>query len=89
MDSCDTHSWFTYYALVGLSRHADHHAYASRPYQQLRVCEPPPILPGGYVRMIMMCTAFNRKFQDLATEELRRKKLGPFREAVGGSTPEA
>ena len=24
-DSWDTHSWFTYYGLTGLSRHADHH----------------------------------------------------------------
>ncbi|MAJ59393.1 MAG: hypothetical protein CBC48_05100, partial [bacterium TMED88] len=36
-DSWDTHSWFTYYGLIGLSRHADHHAYPSRPYQKLRV----------------------------------------------------
>ena len=30
------------YTLVGLSRHADHHAWSSRPYQQLRYWEESP-----------------------------------------------
>ena len=81
-DSWDTHSAFTYYALVGLSRHADHHAYASRPYQQLRVWEEPPILPAGYVGSIFMVLARNKRFRAYATEELARKKLGPFAEAA-------
>ena len=77
-DSWDTHAWFTYYALVGLSRHADHHAYAARPYQQLRVWEEPPILPAGYVGTIFMVLARNRRFRALAEQELRRRGLGPF-----------
>lgn len=32
-DSWDTESAFTLYTLVGLSRHADHHAFATRPYR--------------------------------------------------------
>jgi alkane 1-monooxygenase len=78
-DSWDTHSWFTYYALIGLSRHADHHAHATRPYQQLRVWDEAPLLPHGYVGMIPLVVLDNRKFQALATEELRRRGLGPFR----------
>jgi alkane 1-monooxygenase len=85
-DSWDTHSWFTYYALVGLSRHADHHAHASRPYQQLRVWEEPPLLPHGYIGTIFMVLAKNWRFRAYATEELRRRKLGPFAES---ETPRA
>ncbi|MGO9839386.1 MAG: fatty acid desaturase [Polyangiaceae bacterium] len=84
MHSWDTHSSFTYYALTGLSRHADHHAFALRPYQQLRVWEESPKLPGGYLAMFPLVLGRNARFQRLMTEELRRKKLGPF---VEGSTP--
>jgi len=79
-DSWDTHSWFTYYALIGLSRHADHHAWAARPYQDLRVWDEAPMLPTGYVGMIPLVVIRNREFRRLATEELRRRGLGPFRE---------
>ena len=79
-DSWDTHSWFTYYALIGLSRHADHHAWASRPYQQLRTWDEPAILPSGYVGMIPLVLVNNRRFQERMTAELKRKGLGPFGE---------
>jgi alkane 1-monooxygenase len=78
-DSWDTHSWFTYYSLIGLSRHADHHAYGTRPYQALRVRDEPPILPTGYIGMIPLVVIQNRRFQQLATAELERRGLGPFR----------
>jgi len=80
-DSWDTHSWFTYYGLTGLTRHADHHAWPSRPYQQLRVCEESPILPRGYIALFPLVLARNREFQRLMTEELQRRRLGPFAEA--------
>jgi alkane 1-monooxygenase len=80
MHSWDTHSRFTYYALTGLSRHADHHAYASRPYQQLRVWEESPKLPGGYLAMFPLVLARNARFQKLMIDELKRKSLGPFAE---------
>ena len=47
-DSWDSESWFTYYTLVGLSRHADHHAHASRPWQDLRAFPESPKMPWGY-----------------------------------------
>lgn len=81
-DSWDTHSWFTYYALIGLSRHADHHAWAARPYQQLRTWDEAPLLPRGYVGMIPLVVVRNRLFRRLATEELQRRGLGPFRAAA-------
>lgn len=78
VDSWDTHGWFTYYGLVGLSRHADHHAYPIRPYQKLRVWEEAPILPFGYVGTVDQVLADNAAFMQTATEELGRRRLGPF-----------
>ncbi len=79
VDSWDTDSWFTLYTLVGLSRHADHHATAARPYQQLRYFEESPKLPYGYFGMVVTAIAFNDHFRQKMTEELKRKQLGPFR----------
>ena len=84
-DSWDTHSWFTYYGLIGLSRHADHHAQPTRPYQQLRVRDEAPVLPVGYVALVDMVIARNDEFRTLATAELRARSLGPF---VSESGPE-
>jgi len=81
VDSWDTESSFTLYGMVGLSRHADHHAYASRPYQSLRHFDVSPKYPGGYISMVVMVTNNNRKFMRLATQELEARKLGPFAEA--------
>jgi alkane 1-monooxygenase len=80
MDSWDAESWFTLHALVGLSRHADHHAYAARPYQDLRTWEESPKLPQGYVGMVFLVLLENDRAKALLTEELRRKRLGPFAE---------
>jgi alkane 1-monooxygenase len=84
VDSWDTHSRFTYYALTGLTRHADHHAYASRPYQRLRVHEEAPVLPRGYIAMFPLVLARNAEYRRLMTEELRRRQLGPFAAASEG-----
>jgi alkane 1-monooxygenase len=78
VDSWDAESWFTLYTLVGLSRHADHHAHASRPYQELRWFEESPKLPRGYFGMVVLVIGNNRRFRELMTEELRRRGLGPF-----------
>lgn len=82
-ESWDTHSGFTYYGLVGLSRHADHHTFPSRAYQQLRVCDEAPILPVGYVALVDMVLANNAEFIRIAKEELREKELGPFASEEG------
>ena len=77
-DSWDTNSRFTLYTLVGLSRHADHHAWAARPYQQLRYWEESPKLPRGYFGMVVMAFARPGRFQKLMRAELERRQLGPF-----------
>ncbi|MEO8147157.1 MAG: alkane 1-monooxygenase [Bacteroidia bacterium] len=51
------HSWqsdkvISRYFLIDLSRHADHHYYASKPYHILKSYDKAPVLPGGYVEMI-------------------------------------
>lgn len=53
----ELHSWqsdkvISRYFLIDLSRHADHHYYASKPYHTLKSYEKTPVLPGGYVQMI-------------------------------------
>lgn len=53
------HSWnstfqFTNWYLFNLQRHADHHAWASRPYHQLRAFPDAPQLPLGYSTMVLI-----------------------------------
>jgi alkane 1-monooxygenase len=85
-DSWDSGSAFTLYTLVGLSRHADHHAFATRPFQQLRHWDESPKLPYGYFGMVEMVLFRNAELRRLMTEELRRRGLGPFAE-TGAFTP--
>ena len=70
--SWDTDSRFTYFALTGLSRHADHHAFASRPYQQLRSWPSSPRLPRGYLAMFPLVLVRNARYRQLMSAELER-----------------
>lgn len=81
LDSWDTESRFTLYTLVGLSRHADHHAYATRPFQQLRHWDASPKLPYGYFGMVEMVLFANTRFRETMAAELERTGLGPFANA--------
>jgi len=81
-DSWDTHAWFTYYGLVGLTRHADHHANPSRPYQLLRTFDASPKMPYGYIGMVAMVLFQNKEFKRVMTEALEKHKLGPFRDVA-------
>ncbi|HEX7480086.1 MAG TPA: alkane 1-monooxygenase [Polyangiales bacterium] len=78
-DSWDTDNWFTLYTLVGLSRHADHHAQASRPYQKLRHFGETAKMPAGYYGTVLLAMLKNERYMRLASAELERKGLGPFR----------
>jgi hypothetical protein len=78
VDSWDTDSAFTLYTLVGLSRHADHHAYASRPYQQLRHFDDSPKLPYGYFGTVVFLIVRNKRFLAVMEKELQRRQLGPY-----------
>jgi alkane 1-monooxygenase len=53
------HSWNSAHRLTGwylfnLPRHADHHAWAARPYWMLRHFDGAPQLPAGYATMILV-----------------------------------
>jgi alkane 1-monooxygenase len=80
VDSWDTDSWFTLYTLVGLSRHADHHAHAWKPYQHLEYVEESPKLPYGYFGTVVMVLFADHLFRAYAAGELHRRGLGPFGE---------
>lgn len=52
------HSWnsdkaVSRFFLVELSRHADHHFYASKPYHTLNTYKHSPTLPGGYMSLLL------------------------------------
>jgi alkane 1-monooxygenase len=52
----ELHSWnsdsnISRYMLIDLSRHADHHYFASKPYHTLNTYENAPTLPGGYAAL--------------------------------------
>lgn len=79
VDSWDTERWLTLHTLIGLSRHADHHAQASRSYQNLRHFDESPKMPRGYYGTILMAAMRNEQYQLEATAELKRLELGPFR----------
>lgn len=85
VDSWDTDNWFTLHTLVGLSRHADHHAQASRPFQKLRYFEESPKMPYGYYGTILLAMFWNTRYQEHAKAELERRGLGPFRGAATGA----
>jgi alkane 1-monooxygenase len=89
LDSWDTDNWWTLYTLVGLSRHSDHHARASRPYQLLRHFSESPKMPSGYYGTIVLALLRNSYYQEVATAELKHKKLGPFRELAAASSEAA
>jgi alkane 1-monooxygenase len=77
-DSWDTNSAVTLYALVGLSRHADHHAHATRPYPTLRPFDDSPKLPWGYLATGILALFDDRPIRARLEAELRRRRLGPF-----------
>ena len=78
LDSWDTESWWSYYTLVGLTRHADHHAHASRPYQDLRHFEQSIKMPWGYWAMSLGTMFANPVVMRAMDRKLREAGLGPY-----------
>lgn len=50
--SWQSDKWVSRFFLIDLSRHSDHHYYASKPYHTLKTYEKSPVLPGGYASCI-------------------------------------
>ncbi|MEE9412630.1 MAG: fatty acid desaturase [Methylococcales bacterium] len=76
--SWETDSWLTLHALIGLSKHTDHHRHANKPFQQLDYTASSPQLPYGYFASIFLSIFANAKFQQLVSLELKANNLGPF-----------
>lgn len=74
--SWDTDSWFTLNAIVGLSRHADHHRYSGKPYHRLCYSMESPKLPYGYFATVFIALFCNRRYQILVRRELNRTGSG-------------
>lgn len=72
-DSWDATDWLSFYGLIGLSRHADHHMNAKKTFQNLELTDGAPQLPMGY---LSPCP--DHKFHETAAVELGRLGLGPF-----------
>jgi alkane 1-monooxygenase len=62
-DAWDADSWLTYYTLVGLSRHADHHAHAARPWHALRHVPESPKMPWGYFATVICALFWNARLR--------------------------
>lgn len=79
------HSWdgqdrVSFVNLLGLSRHADHHAHPDRPFEHMELTELSPRLPYPYSVMVWLAVMRNARFQQLMTAELRRCGLLAERE---------
>jgi len=82
------HSWnannrVSNWWLFNLQRHADHHAYASRPYWQLRAVENGPQLPASYPVMVLLAMVpplWRRVMDPLAAAQNGSRSDGPLRE---------
>ena len=77
--SWETNSWVTLHALIGLSKHTDHHRHADKGFQKLDYYANSPQLPYGYFASIFLSIFANSKFQSLASQQLKEKNLGPFK----------
>lgn len=88
-DSWDSAGGLTYYLLIGLARHGDHHANAARPWQDLRLFDATPKLPWGYMATTYAAVFANRLLRPRLEAELQAKRLGPFRtpEPSSGCAP--
>lgn len=84
LESWDTDNRFTLHALLGLSRHSDHHVHVSRPHQKLLSHDDTAKMPFGYYGTILMALFSNERYRRAATAELRRRRLGPFRPSPDG-----
>lgn len=76
--SWNSNHWLTGAFLFNLPRHADHHAYAARPFHALRAWTGAPELPFGYATMVLVALVppvwfalMDRRVDALATASAR------------------
>jgi alkane 1-monooxygenase len=81
-DAWDCDSMLTHYALLAISRHADHHLHAGRSYSELRPSQGSPKLPHGYFRMIGLVLFRSRRARELLMAELAPRAPEPQHDRV-------
>lgn len=52
--SWNSNAWMSSTVLYNLTRHSDHHAEGSKPFWRLRPLPDAPMLPTGYMGMILL-----------------------------------
>lgn len=82
VDSWDSESALTYYMLIGLARHGDHHAHAARPYQDLRTFAETPKMPWGYLATTYCAVVADFWLLPKLDAELEARGLGPYADAA-------
>jgi alkane 1-monooxygenase len=77
----EEHSWqsdkiISRFTLIDLSRHSDHHHFASKPYHTLNRYENSPVLPGGYASALYLALIPRIWFKVInpRLEEFRKEK---------------
>ncbi|MBK7862231.1 MAG: fatty acid desaturase [Archangiaceae bacterium] len=75
--SWDAEDRASLFGIIGLARHADHHARPGRPFSELELRADSPKLPKSYGGMIGLAIFRNREFQRLMTAELVRLGAAP------------
>ena len=90
------HSWnsshrVSNWLLLNLARHSDHHAFAARPFMELRHHDDAPQLPGSYSAMLMLATLPPLWFRvmDPRLEAATRRAAAPARTATSHAPPGA
>lgn len=71
--SWDAEDRASVFGMIGLARHADHHARPSKPFEALAPVADSPKLPYPYGTMIFLAIAANGRFRRLMTQELERR----------------
>ncbi len=77
----DTDNKSSTFSMLGLARHADHHAHPTRAFHELRYEASAPKLPHGYAGMLGLALLQNAKFRRVMTARLA--ELGLLDEQPG------
>lgn len=77
-DAWATDAWLSQHLFLGLAHHADHHEHSGKPYTALAHRVESPLLPCGYFGLALLIKCNDARFHDLASRELRRRRLGPY-----------
>lgn len=70
--SWDAEDRASVFGMIGLARHADHHAQPGKPFEALAPVAESPKLPHSYGTMVFLAVAHNARFRRVMAQELTR-----------------